>query len=362
MSRQLRTASRLTLLTGAGFMLALTLACSNPFNRFTNQYKCQVPGKQDPRTAYEYVERGMEHVRADQISCALSACSEALRLDSKLSTGYACRGAVLVHQGEFQKARTDFDSALKLQPDNGDFYYSRAQVQDKLGETDKALADSTKATELITSTFGRSVAFAFRGSLHQKQAKLEEAIKDYSEAILLAPDFAYHYGNRGKVYAELKEFNKAIADYGEAIRLDPKNEYFLRDRAKAYRELRQFDQATEDDSAADVNANARAASPQPAPSPSDESSVMVKEPIAGGDLKGKAIWLVYPPVDRVGRASGIVVVQVSVDEAGKVISARVQAGHPLLQAACVDAARNSKFRPTQGGVNGTITYEFKNSH
>ena len=40
------------------------------------------------------------------------------------------------------------------------------------------------------------------------------------------------------------------------------------------------------------------------------------------------------------------VVQVTVDENGYVISAHAVSGHPLLQAAAVAAARQAKFPPT----------------
>jgi hypothetical protein len=56
-----------------------------------------------------------------------------------------------------------------LQPENGDFYYSRAQVQDRLGHADVALADLDKAVNLIKSQFGRSVAFALRARIYQKE-------------------------------------------------------------------------------------------------------------------------------------------------------------------------------------------------
>src|SRR6185295_13740443 len=218
------------------FALSLSLlaiaGCSSPLGRITTQYKCQLPGKPDPKTAYEFVERGMEHVRAEQFDCALGACSEAIRLDSRLATAYACRGGVLGNTGELLKALKDFDQALNLQPENGDFYYSRAQVHDKLGNTDLALADLAKAVVLIKSEFGRSVAFALRGRVYQKSGKLDESIKDYTEAIRLAPDFAYHHANRAEVYFDKREFEKAIADYSEAIRLDPKNKYFRQDRVK----------------------------------------------------------------------------------------------------------------------------------
>jgi protein TonB len=83
-------------------------------------------------------------------------------------------------------------------------------------------------------------------------------------------------------------------------------------------------------------------------------------------LNGKAISLpkpAYPPIARQAHASGTVVVQVTIDENGSVISARAVSGHPLLQAVAVNAARNARFSPTKLSgqpvkVTGVITYNF----
>ena len=88
--------------------------------------------------------------------------------------------------------------------------------------------------------------------------------------------------------------------------------------------------------------------------------------ISGGVLNGKAISLPkpqYPPVARMAKASGTVVVQVTVDENGNVISANAVSGHPLLQAAAVAAARGARFSPTKLSgqpvkVTGIIQYNF----
>ena len=88
--------------------------------------------------------------------------------------------------------------------------------------------------------------------------------------------------------------------------------------------------------------------------------------ISGGVLNGKALSLpqpAYPPVAKAAKASGTVVVQVVVDENGKVITANAVSGHPLLQAACVAAAREAKFSPTKLSgqpvrVSGVVTYSF----
>jgi protein TonB len=99
--------------------------------------------------------------------------------------------------------------------------------------------------------------------------------------------------------------------------------------------------------------------PPPAPTPP-------RAPISGGVLNGKAISLpkpAYPPIARQAHASGTVVVQVTIDENGNVISARAISGHPLLQAVAVGAARGARFSPTKLSgqpvkVTGVITYNF----
>lgn len=103
------------------------------------------------------------------------------------------------------------------------------------------------------------------------------------------------------------------------------------------------------------------ADPPPPPPPAAP-----RAPISGGVLNGKAISLpkpAYPPIARQAHASGTVVVQVTIDENGNVISARAISGHPLLQAVAVGAARGARFSPTKLSgqpvkVTGVITYNF----
>lgn len=71
----------------------------------------------------------------------------------------------------------------------------------------------------------------------------------------------------------------------------------------------------------------------------------------------------YPPIARAARAEGTVGVRVTVDEEGNVVRAEAVSGHPLLQAAAVDAARQSKFKPAvvEGKpvrVSAVISYVF----
>ena len=91
-----------------------------------------------------------------------------------------------------------------------------------------------------------------------------------------------------------------------------------------------------------------------------------EDAIQGEVLNGSAVALpkpVYSPLARAAHASGTVVVQVLIDEEGKVVSAHPVSGHPLLQPAAVAAARKAQFSPTllEGEpvrVTGVIHYNF----
>ena len=106
--------------------------------------------------------------------------------------------------------------------------------------------------------------------------------------------------------------------------------------------------------------------PAPPPKPTPTPPPKPRAPISGGVLNGKAISKpqpAYPAIAKAARASGTVTVQVTVDESGRVVSARAAGGHPLLQQAAVQAAYQARFSPTLLSgqpvkVNGVITYNF----
>lgn len=112
------------------------------------------------------------------------------------------------------------------------------------------------------------------------------------------------------------------------------------------------------------------AAAQPASSPQPETTRAETKPaptqVSGGVLNGKALSLPkpeYPASARNSNTSGVVIVEVVVDETGKVISARAVSGPVLLRSAAVMAARQARFAPTKLSgqpvkVTGTINYNF----
>lgn len=71
----------------------------------------------------------------------------------------------------------------------------------------------------------------------------------------------------------------------------------------------------------------------------------------------------YPKLAQAARISGKVVVQVLIDETGRVIYSDALTGHPVLAPAALKAACQVRFKPfTLGGIpvktSGTLTYNF----
>lgn len=105
-----------------------------------------------------------------------------------------------------------------------------------------------------------------------------------------------------------------------------------------------------------------AAVPTPAPPRKPEGPLRLPSSV----ISGKAISMpapAYPQIAKVAGIGGPVVVQLLIDEGGKVVSAKATSGHDLLQGAAVRAAYQARFSPTLLGgvpvkVTGVITYNF----
>jgi TonB family protein len=91
-----------------------------------------------------------------------------------------------------------------------------------------------------------------------------------------------------------------------------------------------------------------------------------KCPIRGGFMDRSALSKpapLYPDAARTQSASGVVTVEILIDEEGKVESVQGVRGHPLLQEAAVNAALQARFPPTRLSgkpvrVCGVLTYKF----
>ena len=125
---------------------------------------------------------------------------------------YAVQGQTKYADDRYAEAVTDFDNAIRLDPEQPDAYYNRGLAKFQLGE----------------------LQFA-RGNIERAQMFYEDGIKDSTQAIQLDPEDAYAYHNRaggqyrlgqfkvnqGDVAAGVRYYQSAIQDWTQVIERNP---------------------------------------------------------------------------------------------------------------------------------------------
>ena len=137
---------------------------------------------------------------------------------------YFTWGNTKYYLGDYKGAIADYDSAIRLNPDNANTYYNRGTAKGDLGQHFAAIADFDIAIRLKPDL---AEAYYNRGAAKSDLGQHFAAIADYDTAIRLKPDHAGAYNSRGVAKGNLGQHSAAITDFDTAIRLKP-------DHANAY--------------------------------------------------------------------------------------------------------------------------------
>lgn len=204
---------------------------------------------------------------------------------------------------------------------------------------------------------GNAEAWYYLANSYFMMSRDKEAVKAYKRVIELNPHHFLAYNNLGTAYHRLRDFNEAISAYEQALRVKPDSPEAIFGLGVAYLELKDKDAALEQHKrlvAIDVQRADKL------------YEYITDKNISLPQLNNKAVSLpapLYPDQARIGQARGTVIIWVSIDETGKVISASAVMGHPLLRGAALQAAKLARFPPTIVNgqpvkTTGLISYDF----
>ena len=101
-------------------------------------------------------------------------------------------------------------------------------------------------TEAIKLKPNFAIAYNNRGVAYFNTGGFDAAIQDYNNSIRLNPEYAQVYNNRGVAYFNIVDFEAAIEDYNKAIDLNPEKANFYNNRGVAYDGIVDFEAAIED--------------------------------------------------------------------------------------------------------------------
>jgi tetratricopeptide (TPR) repeat protein len=186
-----------------------------------------LPAMGQNQAALQSYNKGIEALTAKRYSEAVTYLTGAIAYDRTYAEAYEGRGNAYDELGEYGKALTDFDKALKLKPGVARCHYNRGLVLLNLDEFDRAVSDLTAAAKDPEEA---SDALAARGDCHSRLGKYEKALEDFNKSLTLAPNGSSGYAAAGWFRATCKEDKyrdgtKALAHATKACKLTGWNDY-----------------------------------------------------------------------------------------------------------------------------------------
>ncbi len=127
-------------------------------------------------------------------------------------------GAAYIDNGEYEKAKSELDNAIRIKPDYADAYNSLGIYYYKVGHYEEAIAACNQAIRMNPND---GEAYNNLGIDYYKLGRYEEAEKAYKQAISINPDFAEAYNNLGSLYGTEGYYEKLIEACKAAIKIKP---------------------------------------------------------------------------------------------------------------------------------------------
>ncbi len=204
----------------------------------------------DPEYTYlAWYGKAMVYGRKYKAREAIEALDQALATLPAREKGSEFHAEILNYQGVFyeqmnqsEKAIAFFEQAIKISPQNPNYYNSLSSALQNVKRYDRALAAINRAIEIAP----RSSWYSNRGNIYSDLKKWDLALADYNQALTLNPNNSRAYIARADVYEERKEWDLALADYNRAIEIDANFAAAYRSRGSFYTDRKQWDLALAD--------------------------------------------------------------------------------------------------------------------
>ncbi|RRH94787.1 hypothetical protein EH240_26225 [Mesorhizobium tamadayense] len=165
----------------------------------------------------------------------LEACTRIVedRADSpdKRAIAYFKRAYAWAAKGDYDRAISDSDAAININPKYAVAYYNRGIFWSDKGDNRRAIADFGQA---ISFGFNGAGVYENRGVAWASEGNYVRAIADYSQAINLDATLFRVYENRGLSWLHKGDYDHAIADFTVAVSLDPSTAYAYFGRGLAW--------------------------------------------------------------------------------------------------------------------------------
>src|SRR5262249_35447106 len=162
-----------------------------------------------------YLNRGNAHAARRDYDRAITDFDAAIRLNPALAMAYNNRGVVRRNKGDIAGAIADYGEAIRLAPNLAMAYRNRGRAQRNKDGFDAAIADFDAAIRLDPNDAGSLGSRCWARAVAGRD--LAEALADCDEALRLRPGDGDTLNSRGLVQLKRGALARAVGDYGGAV-------------------------------------------------------------------------------------------------------------------------------------------------
>jgi len=157
------------------------------------------------------------------IDKALTAASEAVRLDPDDAQARFTLASVYRRSGRADDAIRELEAAIRLQPSNDDAFRELGNVLAAKGRLDDAVVQFRKAIAIRPQFWGNHQAL---GLAYLNAARYPDAAQAFSDVIRVQPDSSWGYQALGTAYQGMGRSAEALANYEKANAIAPTAQAF----------------------------------------------------------------------------------------------------------------------------------------
>jgi tetratricopeptide (TPR) repeat protein len=131
---------------------------------------------------------------------------------------YANRANVKVKQKQYKEGINDLNTAIRMDPVNGDFYKDRGQAYRNNGDYQLAINDYTKAIPFFINNKEDLARLYHNRAINEADIhQYKKALEDINDAIALDPQKGYMHWTSGGIYSEQGDCMHAIENFTKAL-------------------------------------------------------------------------------------------------------------------------------------------------
>lgn len=169
----------------------------------------------------------------ESLDVAITLFSEAIRIKPDYAESFFERGKVYLQKGEFEEAKSDLQTTVKLNPDIKEAYSLLAQIELMEGNDDKAMEYLSK----VSGKEGDDRYYYSLGKIFYNADKYQQAIEQFNRTIEKNKYFVEAYVYKAHSLAKLGFYEDAIDNLKKAVILVPEEISYFLDIARYYFQL-----------------------------------------------------------------------------------------------------------------------------